>query len=84
MTDPEPQASSLKPQASSPRPHIVVIGGGLAGIAAAVRLADRGLPVTLIETRPRLGGRATSFVDPATGQILDNCQHVLMGCCTNL
>lgn len=62
----------------------VILGGGLAGIAAAVRLADRGMKVTLLETRKRLGGRATSFVDPQTGQELDNCQHVLMGCCTNL
>lgn len=64
--------------------HVVVIGGGLAGIAAAVRLAGAGLAVTLVETSKRLGGRATSFVDTATGQVLDNCQHVLMGCCTNL
>ncbi len=62
----------------------IVVGGGLAGIAAAVKLADAGLAVTLVETRPRLGGRATSFDDPATGQTLDNCQHVLLGCCTNL
>ncbi len=65
-------------------PSVVVVGGGLAGIAAALRLADRGYTVTLVETRKRLGGRATSFVDPATGALLDNCQHVLMGCCTNL
>lgn len=63
---------------------VIVIGGGLAGIAAAVRLAERGLRVTLVETRQRLGGRATSFVDPSTKQVLDNCQHVLLGCCTNL
>ena len=63
---------------------MVVIGGGLAGIAAAVRLADHGVAVTLVETRKRLGGRATSFSDPSTGHVLDNCQHVLMGCCTNL
>jgi squalene-associated FAD-dependent desaturase len=62
----------------------IVVGGGLAGIAAAVRLAQRGAAVTLVETRQRLGGRATSFVDPTTGQVLDNCQHVLLGCCTNL
>ena len=62
----------------------MVIGGGLAGIAAAVRLAERRWQVCLIETRKRLGGRATSFTDPQTGQTLDNCQHVLMGCCTNL
>ncbi len=61
-----------------------MLGGGLAGIAAAMRLVDAGVPVTLVETRKRLGGRATSFVDPATGEVLDNCQHVLMRCCTNL
>ncbi|HEX7010171.1 MAG TPA: hydroxysqualene dehydroxylase HpnE [Phycisphaeraceae bacterium] len=63
---------------------VVVVGGGLAGIAAAIRLAQHRIPVTLIETRKRLGGRATSFVDPATGDVLDNCQHVLIRCCTNL
>jgi zeta-carotene desaturase len=56
----------------------------VAGIAAAVRLAGQGIKVTLVETRQRLGGRATSFVDPTTGRLLDNCQHVLLGCCTNL
>ena len=66
------------------RPTAIVLGGGLAGIAAAVRLASAGVAVTLVETRQRLGGRATSFVDPTTGQVLDNCQHVLLGCCTNL
>lgn len=71
------------PASAAPR-SVVVAGGGLAGIAAAVRLAQAGLSVTLVETRKRLGGRATSFVDPVTGQVLDNCQHVLMGCCTNL
>ncbi len=65
-------------------PSVVIVGGGLAGIAAAMRLAGRGMTVTLVETRKRLGGRATSFDDPVTGQVLDNCQHVLMGCCTNL
>ena len=62
----------------------LVLGGGLSGIAAAVRLAQHGVRVTLIETSRRLGGRATSHEDPATGQILDNCQHVVMGCCTAL
>ncbi len=60
----------------------IVAGGGISGIAAALRLADAGVRVTLLETRPRLGGRATSFVDPRTGETLDNCQHVVMGCCT--
>lgn len=63
---------------------VVIIGGGLAGIAAAIRLGEAGRNVTLIETRKKLGGRATSFIDPRTGERLDNCQHVLMGCCTNL
>jgi zeta-carotene desaturase len=62
----------------------IVVGGGVAGIAAALRLAEQGVAVTLVETRKRLGGRATSFNDPTTGHTLDNCQHVLMGCCTNL
>lgn len=63
---------------------IAVVGGGVAGIAAAVRMAEAGERVTLIETRKKLGGRATSFVDPRSGRVLDNCQHVLMGCCSNL
>lgn len=62
----------------------LIIGGGLAGIAAAIRLAETGQKVTLVETRMRLGGRATSFDDPATDDLLDNCQHVLLRCCTNL
>ncbi len=65
-------------------PPVVVIGGGLAGLAAAIRIGDSDRRVVLIETRKKLGGRATSFVDPRDGATLDNCQHVLMGCCTNL
>src|SRR3954464_10885752 len=61
-----------------------VVGGGLAGIACAVALAARGVKVTLLEARHALGGRASSFDDPETGELLDNCQHVLLGCCTNL
>lgn len=63
---------------------MVIVGGGIAGIAAAVRVAEHGDAPIVIETRKRLGGRATSFVDPRSGLTLDNCQHVLMGCCTNL
>ena len=43
-----------------------------------------GVAVTLLESRRALGGRAGSFTDPATGEEIDNCQHVLLGCCTNL
>ncbi len=65
------------------RRSAIVIGGGLAGLAAAVALAPRGFRVTVLESRDRLGGRAGSFADPATGQLVDACQHVGMGCCTN-
>jgi zeta-carotene desaturase len=61
-----------------------VIGGGLAGLAAGCALADAGYKVTLFERRPYLGGRASSYEHPATGEVLDNCQHILLGCCTNL
>jgi squalene-associated FAD-dependent desaturase len=60
---------------------IVVVGGGLAGIAAACDLADAGLPVTLVEARPVLGGKTWSFRDEQTGLPVDNGQHVFLGCC---
>ncbi|OEJ93507.1 hydroxysqualene dehydroxylase HpnE [Streptomyces thermolilacinus] len=60
--------------------HAVVVGGGLAGATAALRLADAGLRVTLLEGRPRLGGLAFSF---RRGDLtVDNGQHVYMRCCT--
>ena len=64
--------------------RVLIIGGGLAGLAAASALASRGFRVTVLEARGRLGGRASSFTDAASGQLLDTCQHVSMGCCTNL
>jgi squalene-associated FAD-dependent desaturase len=70
------------PQVAAGR-RVVVIGGGLAGLAAASALASRGMAVTVLESRPRLGGRASSIVDRDTGETIDNCQHVAMGCCTN-
>jgi len=56
----------------------------LAGLAAGCALAEAGFRVTLFERRPYLGGRASSYQHPGTGEIVDNCQHVLLGCCTNL
>lgn len=61
-----------------------IIGGGLAGLAAGCALADAGLKVTVFERRPYVGGRASSYEHPGTGEVVDNCQHVLLGCCTNL
>ena len=62
---------------------MIVIGGGLAGLSAAVALAEAGYRITLLEKRPFLGGRATSYVLPS-GDHVDNCQHLTLGCCTNL
>jgi zeta-carotene desaturase len=65
-------------------PSVAVVGGGLAGLAAGCALAGAGFRVTLLERRPYLGGRASSYEHPGTGEVVDNCQHVLLGCCTNL
>ena len=62
-------------------PRIVILGGGLAGISAALSLLDKGCEVTLVERRPFLGGRVFSFQDPETGLEVDNGQHVFLGCC---
>jgi squalene-associated FAD-dependent desaturase len=69
---------------ASTAPNVAIIGGGLAGLAAAVALFGRGLPITLFESRRQLGGRAGSFRDPASDAFVDHCQHVSLGCCTNL
>lgn len=60
----------------------IVLGGGMAGLAAAVKLAEAGLQPTLIEARPYLGGRVRSFVHEGTGDEIDNGQHLMMGCYT--
>jgi squalene-associated FAD-dependent desaturase len=71
--------------ADSPsQPTVAIVGGGLAGLAAACALSDSGFRVTLFERRPYLGGRASSYEHPGTGEVVDNCQHVLFGSCTNL
>ncbi|MGO8795514.1 MAG: hydroxysqualene dehydroxylase HpnE [Candidatus Sulfotelmatobacter sp.] len=63
---------------------VAVAGGGLAGLAAACALAESGVRVTVLERRPYLGGRASSYEHPGTGEVVDNCQHVLFRVCTNL
>jgi squalene-associated FAD-dependent desaturase len=64
--------------------EVIVVGGGLAGLGAGCALVNSGFKVTLLERRPYLGGRASSYEHPGTGEVVDNCQHVLLGCCTNL
>ena len=59
---------------------VLIIGGGFAGLAAGVALAEAGKRVCLLEQKPHLGGRARSFRDPTTGSIVDNGQHLFMGC----
>ena len=61
-------------------PDVIVIGAGFAGLSAAARLASRGAHVLVLEARSRLGGRATAFPDATTGELVDNGQHVLLGC----
>jgi squalene-associated FAD-dependent desaturase len=60
--------------------HVVVVGGGFAGLSAATRLVEGGARVTLLEKRAQLGGRAYSVVDDETGDVVDNGQHLFMGC----
>ncbi len=69
---------------SQTKQTVAIAGGGLAGLAAGCALADAGYRVQLFERRPYLGGRASSYQHPGTGEVVDNCQHVLLGCCTNL
>jgi len=61
-------------------PDVLIIGGGVAGLAAAVELTSRGHSILLVEQKQRLGGRTYSFIHPETGDEVDNGQHLLMGC----
>lgn len=60
--------------------HALILGGGFAGLSCAVALAKAGRRVTVLEKKPHLGGRAYSFTDPESRQIVDNGQHLFMGC----
>ncbi|MGP3966197.1 hydroxysqualene dehydroxylase HpnE [Streptomyces sp. 6N223] len=80
---PDGAVAARGPRGARP-PSAVVVGGGLAGITAALALADRGIGVTLVEARPRLGGLAFSFRRATSlGELtVDNGQHVYLRCCT--
>jgi zeta-carotene desaturase len=66
--------------------EVIVIGGGLAGLAAAAALGGAGHSVKVLESRPFLGGRATSYEvgNGEEAEFIDNCQHILLRCCVNL
>ena len=66
------------------RRRVAVVGGGVAGLAAACALAQDGYAVELFERRPYVGGRASSYLHPGVGEVIDNCQHIVLGCCTNI
>ena len=63
---------------------VTVVGGGVAGMSAACALAEAGFAVRLLERRGYLGGRASSYRHPGVDEVIDNCQHVVFGCCTNV
>ncbi len=66
--------------------RVLVLGGGLAGLAASAALGSVGHDVTLLEAKPFTGGRATSYPLPGSDsdEVIDNCQHILLRCCVNL
>src|SRR5208282_1147216 len=77
-------AGSVRAMQTDAGKTAIVVGGGVAGMSAACALAEAGLRVKLVERRTYLGGRASSYRHPGVDEVIDNCQHVLFGCCTNL
>src|SRR5262245_41256714 len=80
INNPSVPLSPCPPLPLSPPPLVLILGGGFAGLAAAVDLAEAGRRVLLLERRSFLGGRAYSFTDKTTGDTVDNGQHLMMGC----
>ena len=78
--NPVPVSGGRPPQTPPTRGRVAVIGGGLAGITAAIALAESGADVTLLEARPRLGGATCSF--SRDGLTVDTGQHIFLGCCS--
>ncbi|MGB7547574.1 MAG: hydroxysqualene dehydroxylase HpnE [Terracidiphilus sp.] len=68
----------------SSKKTVAVVGGGIAGMSAACALAEAGFRVQLVERRGYLGGRASSYPHPGVNEVIDNCQHALIGAYTNL
>ena len=64
---------------TSRKPSVLIVGGGLAGLVCAARMTEHGHAVTVLESRGRFGGRATSWRDPALGFLLDNGPHLVAG-----
>ena len=64
--------------------RVAVVGAGVAGLAAACALAQDGYAVEVFERRPYVGGRASSYLHPGVDEVIDNCQHIVLGCCTNV
>ncbi len=81
-----PRGSHIQPTATNEEEQktVAIVGAGVAGLSAACALAESGIKVHLIERRGYLGGRASSYLHPGVNEVIDNCQHVLFGCCTNL
>jgi zeta-carotene desaturase len=73
----------MSQQVDAAQSDVLVVGAGVAGMAAAVALAQAGARVKLLERRPYIGGRAYSYEHPALEETIDS-QHVVLGCCTNL
>ena len=79
-----PNLSKMNDVVQNSERTVAVVGGGVAGMSVACALAEVGFKVHIVEQRGYLGGRASSYLHPGVGEVIDNCQHVLFGCCTNL